>query len=347
MIININSLTESLDRKLQESHSLNEKFNSSFPDWLKRRIIVTKDSSNYQKAKNIPYTDRPAYINARDDKYDNYESKSLFQKALAAGIDFEETNVIEGPIPEKRTDPRLKEPNIPVWYFAGATEGSSGQVYIEGLNDNEIYRPFDRAFKYMPMKDKLANATAFAYIDGKTLKPEAYAELKQNRRERDKELRKIPNYTRKGTDEYDRFGKSGSWNSRVDKSGYIIDPARYEGALRRLAGKKVYQELQNMHDTIVDAKRKVLDAYSVIDPFDTNNDDSEYLRNILNDVGRAARYYNDYMRQVENIVNDPSYDEEHKQFALGRVVDNIKTNSYIRNIKEKGSNYFLQDIDWD
>ena len=82
MIVNINRLTESLDRKLQESASLNEKFNASFPDWLKRRIIVTKDSSNYQKAKNIPYSERPNYINARDDKYDSYESNESMKNEI-------------------------------------------------------------------------------------------------------------------------------------------------------------------------------------------------------------------------------------------------------------------------
>ena len=345
MIVNINSLTESLDKKLQESTSLTEKFNSSFPEWLKRRIVITKDSSNYQKARNIPYVERPSYINSRDDKYDSYESKSLFQKALNAGIDFEKTKVIEGPVPTKRTDERLKEPNIPVWFFSSGDD-SSGQVYIEGLNENEIYRPMNKAFKYIPMKYKMEDAKAFAYIDGKTLTPEAYSNLKQNRRERDQELKKIPNYARKNTAEFSKFGNNGSWNSTVDKSGYIVDPYRYEDAIKRLAGKKIYQELESMHDTIVEAQRKALDAYSSIDLFNSDNDD-EFLRNILADTKRAARYYNDYMRQVENIINSSSWGEDEKQIQLGKIVNNIKSNSYIKNIKEQGSNYFLQDIDWD
>lgn len=346
MIINLNRLNESLDKLYEgnSSHSpLTEAFDESFPKWLKDRLLTIKKyhTGGWAARKDIPYDQRPDYINARDEnKYDS-STKSLFDKALKAGIDFTNTKVVEGPIPEKRTDERLKNENfIPIWLFP------NGQVYIEGINDTEIDFDSGKAFKYVPMKDKIAKATGFAYIDKSKVNPDAITNKRKDRRDMRSELLNIPYYTRRGTQDYKHFGRD-YWSNDYDKSGYpILNPERYKKELEKIAGKKIYQVLDDFYNRIVDAKRKVADAYSQIDPFDKENNDRDRIRNIMNYIDYAAGNYNDYMRRVEYTLNG-GYSEDYKAAELGRIVSRIKNDDYIKQVDNLGSQVFLSDIDWD
>ncbi len=346
MIINLNRLNESLDKLYEgnSSHSpLTEAFDESFPKWLKDRLLTIKKyhTGGWAARKDIPYDQRPDYINARDEnKYDS-STKSLFDKALKAGIDFTNTKVVEGPIPEKRTDERLKNENfIPIWLFP------NGQVYIEGINDTEIDFDSGKAFKYVPMKDKIAKATGFAYIDKSKVNPNAITDKRKDRRDMRSELMKLPYYTRQGTQDYKHFGRD-YWGNDYDKSGYpILNPERYRKELEKVAGKKIYQVLDDFYNRIVDAKRKVADAYSQIDPFDTEGNDRDRIRNIMNYIDYAARNYNDYMRKVEYALN-AGYSEDYKAAELGRIVSRIKNDDYIKQVDNLGSQVFLSEIDWD
>ena len=164
MFIDLKKLNESLENKYQ-SFELNEKF-GDMPDWLSKRILTTKyNIYDGQRRRDVGLhktkgrwgatTDdlekkdpkagpRASYTNARGATGD----QSLFGQLLAHGINMDSVNVIEGNKPEKRTDPRLKEPNIPIFLF------KNGQVYAKGINDNEEYSGDKsyKAFKYLPMK---------------------------------------------------------------------------------------------------------------------------------------------------------------------------------------------------
>lgn len=346
MIINLNRLNESLDKLYEgnSSHSsLTEAFDESFPKWLKDRLLTIKKyhTGGWAARKDIPYDQRPDYINARDEnKYDS-STKSLFDKALKAGIDFTNTKVVEGPVPEKRTDERLKNENfIPIWLFP------NGQVYIEGINDTEIDFDSGKAFKYVPMKDKIAKATGFAYIDKSKINSDAITDKRKDRRDMRSELMNLPYYARRGTQDYKHFSQD-YWGTDYDKSGYpILNPERYRKELEKVAGKKIYQVLEDFYNRIVDAKRKVIDAYSQINPFDSDRNDRDRIRNILNYIDYAANNYNDYMRRVEYILNG-GYTEDYKASELGRIVSKIKNDDYIKQIDDLGSQIFLSEIDWD
>ena len=343
MFVNLNRLNESLERLYESNSSLTEAFDESFPKWLKDRLVTINKfhTGDWSVRRGIPYDQRPDYINARDEDKWNSSSKSLFDKALSAGIDFSKTKVVEGPVPEKRTDERLKNENyIPIWLFP------NGQVYIEGLNGSEIYMSTGKAFKYMPMKDKIENASGFAYVDKTKIDPDSITNKRKERSEMRKELLNLPYYARKGTAEYDKFSKD-YWTRNFDKSGYpILNPERYKRELEKLAGKKIYQELEKFYNKIVDAQRKVADAYSQIDPFDRNDDTAGKLRDIMLYVRYTADNYNDYMRKVDDYVNG-GYSEDYKARKLGDIVRMIKENDNMRHIDEIGSNIFLTDIDWD
>ena len=241
-MIKVSNLTESLDKKY-----LLEAYDESFPKWLKDRLNVVKEfhKGNYYAT---PRDQRPEYYNARDEKYLSDADKSLFHQCLSKGIDLSNTQVIEGPIPLKRTDPRLHEPNMPVWLF------TNGQVYIEGVNDSEIFKLTGKAFRYVPVKDKLANAKAFAYIDGSKINPTAITDKRAQRSEIKKDIQKnLPNYARVGTKERSNLGMSGyAWSAgefvdATDKSGYLkVNPARYKEELKKLLGNKIYDELEEI-----------------------------------------------------------------------------------------------------
>lgn len=340
-MITLNRLTESLN-KLYESNeqSLVEAFDESFPKWLKDRLITVKDFHGPQGYHKVQWQDRPEYLNARsgDDAYSSQKNMSLFNKALAKGIDFTSTKVIEGPIPEKRTDERLKDPNIPIWLF------SNGQVYIDGLNDNEIYKITGKAFKYMPMKDKIANAKGFAYIDSSKLDSDSIKNKQDSRETLRKELAAMPNYFRKDTKEFDKYSGWRHYGTQFDKSGYaIINPERYKKELEKLSGKKIYQELEKFYNEIVDSKRKVMDAYASQDSFNTNSRD---IRSIMDYIDDAVNSYNRYMSLVNNIVNS-NYTEDYKARELGKLVTNMREDYSLHNIRRLGSSIFLSDIDWD
>ena len=343
MIINLNRLNESLNRLYESNSSLTEAFDESFPKWLKDRLVTINKyhTGDWKSKREIPFDQRPDYINARDEDRWNSSSKSLFDKALASGIDFSKTKVIEGPVPEKRTDERLKNENyIPIWLFP------NGQVYIEGLNGSEIYLSTGKAFKYMPMKDRIGNASGFAYIDKTKVDPEAITRKRAQRSAMKADIRNnVPYYARQGTAEFDSFGRGG-WGTRFDKSGYpILNPDRYKRELEKIAGKKIYQVLEEYYNKVVDAQRKVAEAYSQEDPFNGENNINS-ISNLIDYVRWAASRYNDYMRRVDSVVNG-GYSEDYKARELGNIVRRIKEDDYMQSIENIGSKIFLSEIDWD
>ena len=181
MPVRLKNLNESLERKYglnesteTETTELTEKLSDSMPDWLKKRLLVTKYSNGGNRIyRNLgthksnadnknpedDFSKRPTYAKGRGDV--NTQDQSLFGRMLTKGINLDDVTVEEGAVPTKRTDPRLKEPNIPIFLM------KNGQVYAKGLNDQEEYRDDDsKPFKYVPMKTLLADCEKFAYIDG-------------------------------------------------------------------------------------------------------------------------------------------------------------------------------------
>lgn len=341
MLVNLKSLNESLENLCESSLPLNERFNDSFPDWLKDRLVTVKNyhHGGYDKRKNIPYNKYPAYINARGEDNWNPSTMSLFDRALGNGVDLTQLEVYEGSVPEKRTDERLHEPNVPIWLF------DNGQVYIEGINDNEIYKPMDKAFKYIPMKYKIADAKGFAYYDSSKVDTMSIANKQGERRDRARELKDM-GYGRRGKDPK-QFIKS-SYYGKLDKSGYLIDPDKYKNELAKIKAKNIYQELDNFHDKIADYKIKIQDAWSSTDMFGSDRSSSiRKLTNLMSDIDSAAGEYNKYCTQVEDILSNNYLAEQDKLQRLGNIITNMKDNYYLNRLKENGADIFLSEIDWD
>ena len=361
MFVNLKSLNESLSKKyIVEDVNLTEAFDESFPKWLKDRIVTVKtyhEPGGYGK---VPYEQRPEYKNSRsgEDAYSSIKDKNLFQKALTKGIDFTKTKVVEGPIPEKRTDERLLEPNIPIWLF------SNGQVYIEGINEDEIYKATGKAFSRLSMKEKIATAQAFAYIDGTTLDPHAYKDKLSQRDNMAKDMIKAAKENpsagvfRKGDPEkfypdmadsyYSRTLSRAESNGLLDKSGYPINPNRYKEALKKAGAKKIFQNLENVYERIIEVKDDIAAAASYIDPFE-DRDSYRQLSNFMDDLTDTIREYNNIsneLKQFSDKYNSSQMTKQDYEYWLIHYNDQIKNSSRFKNLKEMGNDIFLAGVDW-
>ena len=362
MIINLKSLNESLEKKeLIESRSINEAFDESFPKWLKDRILVVKQANN--SSWSVPRDQRPAYKNTRtgEDAYASSAEKSLFNKSLKKGIDFSQTKVIEGPIPEKRTDPRLKAPNIPIWLF------DNGQVYIEGVNENEKYLPTGKPFQYMSMKEKLAEAKAFAYIDGSSLDKDFYDRKKADRARMQQEIQQIGETNpssgiwRKGDpekffpedimyDTYSRLRNPDYAEARgfIDKSGYPIHPKRYENDLKKAGAKKVFDVLQGIYDRIIEVRDDIAAATSYIDPLE----DMEGYRSlrgimgVLRDAIESYNYYSERAKHCSEQFNSGRWAQDRYLEELGDLSSQVKADERLQALKTAGNDIFMAGVDW-
>lgn len=365
-LLKLNNLNESLERKyLTESEELTETM-ADMPDWLKKRILTTKYTRNdgqygrnmgvkdtsYRNgrdvidAKNPEAGPRPTYTKARGAKR---EDSSLFGQLLAHGINMDTVNIIEGPLPEKRTDPRLKEPNIPIFLFP------NGQVYAKGINDNEEYAAAEyKAFKYVPMKTLLSEVSAFAYIDGTD---DNNFKVKDKRAAREKtknELRNIPNYNRDKS-----MAGHTDWRGTplFDKSGYKIIKTvdRYKDKLAEMKCSKIYDVLQEKEDYLKEVKEELANIFMNTDIKDMHNDDPDFKAafkgsdNIFDTFARAVDNYNACISHLDNIMKSDWDDERKKQeiiYFINYDSNFDRLNERIKEIQKMAPKVFNSIIDW-
>lgn len=364
MLINLNKLNESLEAKylnetIEEDVELNEAF-GDMPSWLSKRILTTKynkydgqhrkDYGVYKKdqwgsmdldSKNPNVGPNATYTNARNAKGD----QSLFGQFLAHGINMDSVKIIEGEKPAKRTDPRLKEPNIPIFLF------ENGQVYAKGINDNEEYSGDNsyRAFKYLPMKELLSDQVVkFAYIDGNDDENFKVAKKKEDRA---KSRMDLPPQREK-----DKAGVQ-SWRGNWDKSGYRQIPSadRYRDKLAELKCTKIYDVLDAKRDLLEETKEELANIMLSTD-IKSMKDDQDYAtaftayENIYEKFQRATSNYIDVLKAVDRIVNDENMDEERKRQELIYLInynsDYSRLMSYTKEIEQMAPSVFNSIIDW-
>ena len=380
MVTRLKNLNESLDRlyDFEEAPSLNESliteaYNDSFPDWLKDRLTAIRSYHGEQEPgasswgdvykKTSPRNIRTAYPGAFQQSPDYSTPRgewdtpklrrknSLFQGALDTGIDFQNTEVHEGPIPEKRTDTRLKAPNIPIWGF------ENGQVYIPGVNDNEINQLqalkgttyANYAFKYIPFKHLLANAVHFAYIDGSTLDPNSYFDKKANRTATRDSIKGIKDPTAgawRRKHDPKQFKPSGISQWSIDKSGYPINPDRYKHAL--MTDKRVYKAFDKRYNDLLEAREDIIAALSYYDSFE-NPAILESLNNCLVYLRYNIVEYNSELKKVDNYVemhNDGTISDNDFITYMTNIINDLDTYSYWHRLQKEGAQIFLAGVDW-
>lgn len=354
MAVRLRNLNESLDR-LYESHDepLTEAFNDSFPKWLKDRLVTTRKTFGTDKGKDREYSnvsrdERPDITTPRG-WYGNTRDLGLFSGLLNAGADFDTLQVHEGPIPEKRTDERLKEPNIPIWGF------ENGQVYIPGINDQETTTIVPEKgripFKYVPMKYLLANAKYFAYIKSSDLTPGEYTRKRTQRGEQSKELRDM-NYGRKDKDPEQfvkpmpsNYYRNSNEKASLDKSGYIVDPKRFYDKLKQIKASRYGDVLTQYHDLLEEYKEDIISAMQYYDPFE-NKDEYQLLNSLMGYLRGAIGAYNSVASRIESTANDNFYDDEYKTRRIAKYLESLQNDYDLSQLKSMGDSVFLGSADW-
>ena len=211
-----------LNEKMFKTNVLNEKMSDSMPKWLQSRLLYTKRDLTPNRNQKEKYKKMGFDMDSQSNP--TYASRgdwtSIFDLFLQKGIDLDSANFIEGDIPTSSRDPRLKEPNIPIFLLQGEDwRGRKwSQVYAKGINDDEIAEFDDqyRKLKFISMKNLLQYTKGFCYLDSSD--PNNFTVgTKQAERQ---QYRRDSQYTRRyKPEEQSRYAK-------YDKSGYLIDPEK-------------------------------------------------------------------------------------------------------------------------
>lgn len=331
----------------EEDVSLKEAWDPSWPKWLGDRmedLAKMEDPkyngwrSNWKPQTNNGY--HPDYKNTRDE---NKYSRGAWNNFADKGIPLNQLKVEEGPVPEKRTDPRLKDENlIPVWGFP------NGQVYITGFNESEEYFNPNavnpdlnhRAFKYMGTKYLISEADKFATINKSDISGLSGA------RDAIRAGRKM----NKPDPEFDRTRTPSTWRGqRKDRSGYIVDPKKYERKLAKLRASNIYAELDRFYDIVMDYKIKIHDYLSTYDPFMNSSSVFSSTAEVLMDkLSTVAAKYNRYCTQVEDILTSSYYSDRDEQLeALANIIRKMRDDSDLKSLQDYGKDKLYSDIDWE
>lgn len=303
---------------LNENIFLNEAF-SNIPDWLKQYLAFQSKVSNYSSSekrfsnregrntkratsnglllyngdtyiiKAGEFSDRKANdLYWKTNKYVGRMSNSrgLLNSFRAKGFDVSNMTVIETDIPEKGSDPRLKEPNIPIFLLydnLGEWDNNKGicQVYARGINDDELCNfssdKIDKRLEKLSTKYLLDKCIAFAYIDSTDENNYMSDENIDRRIERDLETPDNSPYERLPKDfmnihrddiehgysvryKDSKYRSSKSTNSSIpgiDKSGYVkqVSPAgdyNWYSKFRDTEKQKKYDKLKEKKITNVE-----------------------------------------------------------------------------------------------
>lgn len=371
MPVRLKNLNESLERKYglnesTETTELTEKLSDSMPDWLQKRLLVTKYSNGGNKAyrdlklhksnsdnKNPEddYSKRPTYARGRGDV--NTQDQSLFGRMLTKGINLDNVTVEEGPVPAKRTDSRLKEPNIPIFLM------KNGQVYAKGLNDQEEYRDDgSKPFKYVPMKTLLADCEKFAYIDGTDDNNFSVENKRISRNLMKKSLKDLPNYDR--VHNVERSGQQYVPNKGwvdLDKSGYIVIPTieKYKQKLSELKCGKIHDILREKEDYLNYVKEELANIMMNTDiKTDLNSSGSDFNTAFSKVFDTFKRAVNDLVNlegKIKNVL-DPAnnYSEEEQREQIVWIInhdwDYENLMEHTKQIEKIAPTLFNSIIDW-
>lgn len=377
MPVRLKDLNESLEKRygltepttLNESTELNERFSDDMPDWLKKRMLVTKysgggnrgrrdlklhkgnmDSKNPEKD---PHA-RPTYVSSKGDE--RSKDQSLFGKMLEKGIDLDNVKIIEGDVPAKSSDPRLKEPNIPIFLM------KNGQVYAKGLNDKEEYKDGGyKAFRYIAMKTLLADCEKFAYIDGADDSNFNVEAKKKSRGLMKQELEKDPYYNRdKNNAGGSRYFPTKGW-LQIDKSGFPVFPTvdKYKNELAKIKCDRIHDILKEKEDYINYVKEEMANILMNADvKTDLTNSDSDFGKafsdgrrfgDAFNYLQLAAKALVEVEYRLDQIFTDGFSEEEQRAQIVRLINDSYEYSNlmdYVAKLEKLAPTLFNSIIDW-
>ena len=362
MLLKLRNLYESLEKK----YSINEAWAESMPDWMKNRMNITALSADPNKKEKLAKSkhntngySRTTFRNKYgvDSDISDYRHPrdreggfSLYKGFINKGIDLNNVTFIEGPIPEKKSDPRIQPPNIGIWHFGTPP---NDQVWAMGINDDEKFvQKNNLPFMHVPFKTLKEFANAFCYIDGSTIQTKDYDDIKQKRNDFKRWERDPKNQARRvnpGSRETNPYG----WRLPVvtaDKSGYYVIPpsSKYVEELKKRHAKEYGNDLAELESELKSVFSNIQDV-SMSWEWDDNDLSTSVLDNILFSYRNALSYYRDALSTIDRLVSVYGKDTEEflKQIPDSGFSEIIKAaKRYVEQCKErlKGKTFTTLDF---
>lgn len=361
---------------------------SNTDNYSNDKLIKSKDPAVF--ASNGNTDDRSTSVNSRATRFKNSDDykptiarlsnvrqargsspsyrDTLYQGFIRQGINLAEAEFISGDAPVKNTDPRIKEPNIPIYHLI--LPDNKDTVYAVGINDNQ-YVPFndpeegwiDKKFGYLPFKIIKKYAVDFCYLDSSNSKNYIDTGMLDQRRENAKLANSETGYYRKNqVVPHDWWDNSDNEGKYIDKSGYLVDPRKYikkyesnhmvDVILNNLdACRDAFNSCKNawasaISDMSIDSTRPVNSWSTVLDVKALR-----YFPTIEKCLSQAIRAYDkalDYAKEISNYLalNDENSAKSYYNSAKKYVSDVEK---YINEAIRAGEldSYITSLADWD
>lgn len=389
--------------KVLKEQTLTEDFSPSMPKWLRERLL---NNAMYDQAVSNKLNGSgwgKAHIKNRYEtrgyEFDDFaavhqggrnRSDSLYREMLNAGIDLSNANFISAEIPTGPKNPLLREPNIPILLLEVKNYHGdiSRQVYVKGFNDDEEFyginlsddKFYGKQFRYIPMKELLAIATDFCYLDGSDKsnymsdKKAKRTEIKQDylnnpnadsymkykpavatSRDLSGNLLKDParnNYYGVETRVDSVYGDKktvGRYSDKrtFDKSGYISDPHKFDAELKKLRRGTLADKIASYGEQINEYKEALKDMFDEVDIEDASGSALDTIRDFTSTLSSASYYYRDLTNTLSRILDIP--DEEDKNRQLDNFQDNYEFREikrYLDSLEKQSQNYRRTIFDW-
>ena len=336
MLLKLNSLNESLEKK----YKLDEAFDESMPKWLKDAIAlsaVNADLSSFYEpnangskdshsgphklrtwtpkkfdAQNAAGNLVPQYQTRRDwYSSSNFESTQkefgLAGTLLAKGIDLSKVKVYSAPNPHAIVRASKKRPQIDIYHF------DNGQVWARGFNDREICNFTGLPF-YASSKETMGeHLEDYAYIELNDPNIDTVSDIRDKRRELKNELMKIPNYYRNpGKSEWVYYTSLDnvrrSKQVPADKSGYfspLVEKtiAAIEEAKRAEIINIVPSEVEQLVETISDLKDQLAGAILDVDISLHETDNFDIVEVAINFLKLASKTFDNACASIARMAN--------------------------------------------
>ena len=272
---------------------IDEAYSSTLPMWLRKRFNYTdikSEPTTLGSVKNKRYSKYNIDIDAQANNKAKDGQVNLLLRFIKYGLDPSTMEFHSAQIPEKASDPLLKNPNIiPIFLLSN---GAQSQVWAKGINDMELYDIGDgpkKAFTYIPMKEILAHCIDFGYV----LKSEADGPNNTNDKHGARQL------LHKEMD-YAPYTRRVSRVADLDKSGYPRDPHKYSRMLGEIHAQTFQSRLNLLYDKLRSIRNDLKEAYAAVD-FDDDLELAELSR-LMSELGTLTADYNNLLQSIESTL---------------------------------------------
>lgn len=352
-----------INKTIEESIKLEEKYSESTPKWLKAALDIAQ-VMNQNKGSGARVKDPVGKAIQTQEKSGTYMQIQPTYKGRgdhlnirgimdAYGIDPSTIEYHRVEVPKKGSDPILNDPDKVLFFFVHDDDTLQEQVYVKdpnGFGDELISIIPSKwgSYKYLPYNTLRDNTKDLVYVeltpDMKKQAADKKAERQQNKTDSDAAYlagnERRPNW-------FNPFQK-------IDKSGYIVDPRRYTKRLAELGYKNYQVKIDDLHQDLMDLKNDLIDA---IEEADMTSDEAKSMIRLINyyltDAARAYRDLVKVVKSAEDRFGNGQDEEEFKKLIVQIMNPNNKFGEYKYaldkyNDARKAINKYLSAVaDWD